>query len=473
MKKYHFVFLLGILLSFTIISSCSKSSDDNVLTDENNDGNNNNGGDEFKESISLSIIKDGVEEDILIDEFIGHMVNTGEVEGYSIKKLELYTGYEETYPKIYAEFPLREGAFEFGTTYGENNDYKDFISIDFSEDIFYAENTNYSDLIDENWNQPWMKITSLTADGELTAEIGGTLIYHDYSNDTYKSLNIKSGTIQLKVDDDYPDVADNSMDIANPPVIGSGANIIADFDIRIPGTYISGTQMLFDTATLTIENKSSNADYFEWELVYPSTYHTDNYFYKETQVGTRFIYHNVKLQNSADSSYFYIQLTAYDNQGNSKTVTKGVSLPMIKGEFYLDGDLLLRDNIWYHAAGDRYRLNVGGLGTDHLDKAFNFGIKDMYPPMGTFLEDFHQMSNKYLPYPETDYEFYAEIGGENTFNDPNGEYSWLIIDNYSVQIVKGDIYKIFGKINASFVLKDPSGDQHTVEFRYLAPLDLY
>jgi hypothetical protein len=318
-----------------------------------------------------------------------------------------------------------------------------------------------------------MSLTSLTSSGELTAEIGGTLIYKDYSNDTYKSLEIKSGTIKLKIDDDYPNIVDNSMDIANPPIIGSGADIIADFEIRYPGTYISGTQMLFDTATLTIENKSSNAEYFEWELVYPSTYSADNYFYTETQVGTRFIYHNVKLQNSADSSYYYIQLTAYDNQGNSKTVTKGVSLPMIKGEFYLDGELLLRDNIWYHAISDRDRLNVGGMSFELPDIAFNFGIKGMYPPMGTFLEDFHQMSNKYLPYPETDYEFYAEVGGENTFDDPNGENSWLIIDNYSVQIVKGDIYKIFGKENGSFVLEEPGGQQHTVEIRYLAPLDLY
>lgn len=479
MKKYHLLFLFGILISFAIINSCSRPSDeDTVLPSdtggENNGGDNggNTGGGDFKEVISLTILKDGIEEEIIIDEYIGHLVNTGEVEGYSIKKLELFTGYEDTYPKLYAEFPLRIGEFQFGTTYGESNDYKDFISLDISEDVYYGENTNFSDLISEQWTQPWMNLISLTADGELTAEIGGTLIYKNYDNNTYHSLQIISGSIQLKIDDDYPDIADNSMDIANPPVIGSGANIIADFEIRYPGTYISGTEMLFDTATLTIENKSSNAEYFEWELVYPSTYHNENYFYQETQVGTRFIYHNVKLQNNADSSYYYIQLTAYDNQGNSKTTTKSVSLPMIKGEFYLDGDLLLRDNIWYHALGDRYRLNVGGLGTDHLDKAFNFGIKDMFPPMGTFLEDFHQMGNQYT-YPETDYEFFAEIGNKSTFDDPAGEYSWLIIDNYSIQVVRGDIYKIFGKINASFILEDPTGDQHTIEIRYLAPLDMY
>jgi len=463
-------FVLFSIIAFgSMIISCSKSNTDTANPGIENGGNNS---EVFVEGISFTMLKNGTESNISINEFIGAYINVDELNGFAIKRLEISTGDVDVFPKINTEFPFKIGEYHYGTTYGEDASFIDYLNIDLAEDINYYENTTYSEQIEDVWFQPWVKVISISSKGELTAEFGGTIIKYAYEEDILESIEIKNGIIKVIVEDEYASTVDNSSSLAVPPVIGNGSNIQPYFEIRYPGTYISGTQMLFDTATLTFENKSLNASYFEWELISPSTYLDENYFKETTQVGTTFFSKNMKLSSHLDSSYFYIQLTAYNEQGDSRQTIQRVALPMLKAQMFIDGQRVYSENkLGYLSIDDRFRLGLLGVPWSTTENGFNFGVKGLFPPMGTFLENFHQVLGQYLP-PATEREFFAKLDGKSTFSDPDGDFSSLYIDNYSIQIINGDVYKIFGKIYANFTLEGPGGPAHTIELRYLPPWDL-
>lgn len=468
MLKKVFILLGLIFLGSIIIVSCSKTSDttDPVIDD---DGNND---EPFTEGISFIMVQDGAESTVNITEYIGAFISIDELDGFTIKRLEISTGFQDIFPKISTEFPFKIGEYLYGTTYGTGSDYKDFFSYDLAEDEYYYENTELSEQIEEVWVQPWINVISISSKGELIAEFGGTIIRYDSGEDILQSIEIKDGIIKIEIEDEYPSTVDNSSSLAVPPVIGNGTNIKPIFEVRYPGTYISGTEMLFDTATLTFENKSLNATHFEWELLYPSTNLDENYFKETTQVGTTFFSKNMKLDGNKDSSYFFIQLTAYNAQGDSRQTTQRVALPMLNAQMFIDGQRVYSDEkLGYLSVDDMVRNELFGVPWNNFQNDFNFGTRGMYPPMGTFLDGFHQMLSPYAN-PDSDFDFYAKLDGQATFDDPDGDYSSLYIDNYSVQIINGDVYKIFGKVYAEFTLDSIGGPTHNIELRYLAPWDL-
>lgn len=437
-------------------------------------------GEVFTESISMTIIKNGQETTVDIKEDIGSFVTVEELEGYTIKKLGISTGYENTFPNISISIPLKVGDYKFGTTYGVEENFRDYINLSLSEEEYYYENTQYQDEIEETWTQPWLEVLSISGTGELEAIFGGTVIRYDYESESYQSLNINNGKIKIKVADDYPDIMDNSLAIAVNPPTGSGGggqnNIIADFEIRYPYSYVLGVAMLFDTATLTIINKSSNAIQFEWELTQGDYWYPENYFFETTPVALDRFQKTVKLRNRSDTCHFTVTLTAYDEFGNSKTTFRTVNLPMLHGEVYMDGVLVDDLGLIFYK---EYTFQTGShlsvtAQSFHEVVNFNFGEAGFFPTPGTFLDNLHQTGSFFLS--NGDLSFYLEKqypNGGITFNDPDGEYSSLIVDNYSIQIQRAEIYKIFGSVFASYTLDEPGGYTGTLEFRYLAPYSHY
>ena len=480
----NFLMLLFIGIVFASCSGDSAEPENNPIIDEGETGGNT-----FKQEISMTILKDGVESDINIDQYVYADINVDNIEGYDIKKLQMDAENEDLYPLIEAEFPLKVGEYLLGSTYGEYNEYRDRFSLEFSEES-YLDNTEYADLLEEEWVQPWLNVISVTTNTagelELQADFGGSLIQYNEDNNTAKSLQIKSGKLKVKVPNNYPDIVDNSVNIANPPQVGSSGsgggggggggqnNVMANFEIRYPGTYISGTRMLYDTATLTFENTSLNAQYFEWEMIQPSTNFTESYFYNETQVASPMFSRKVKLENTNDSSRYYVKLTAYDENGNSDFVVKSVSLPMIKGELYINGDLIERSNMYYNENGEGYlnSLNSNWSSTG-LKNEFWFATEGVFPSDGTFLTDFHQRGT--YPFTDSDDEFFVKIDDKWTYDDPDGQVSSMSLDNLSIRAIRADLYKIIAHVTADFVLTDGKSpaESASIEIRYLAPRQLY
>lgn len=481
MKIIHKHFLPFFLFAIILVS-CSTDSNE----PENNpiDPVGETGGDTFKQEIFMTIIKDGVESEIKIDEFIGASVNLDEQNGYSFKKIEITTGWENTFPQIDAEFPFKVGSYEFGTTYGEDNDFLDFFSLKLSNDDYFRENTEYADIIDVQWIQPWLEVLSIEAGSEgeydMEAIFGGTLIFYEYGSgaDTASAVTIKTGTMKISVPDDYPDVTDNSASIANPPTVGGATggggqdNIYADFDIRFPGSYISGTQMLFDTATLEIVNKSSGAITLEFELTSGDYWYSDNYFFETTQIGIGSFHKTMRLYNVLDTNSFTVKLTAYDEHGNSKTAFKSVDLPILRCQMFINGQLVDDPGIICYEeyeSNNNSQYEVFGIAFEDID-TFHFGDAGYFPEPGNILDDIGQTGSWFIP--RNDYSFYLEKSYPNggiTFDDPDANYSSLTLDNYSIQVVNNSIHKIFGSVYAEYTLNDPTGPTGTVEFRYLAP----
>lgn len=481
-KANNLFYIVLLFFSVAIIYSCSRpTEDESSIPEENND-------DEiigFSENFSMTYELNGVEQQIDFNQSFEINVYTDEVDGFEIKRIEIDIEDDiEFYPSILIEVPFKTGDFDFGTTYGEFTEYTDFIEFSLSDSETYKENTEYAYVVEENWTQPWFSIESISNNSqgeyEVEAKFGGTLInYNDDENAT--PIQINAGNIKFKVIDNYPDVIDYSANISTPPVVGTGTggtgqnNIVADFEFRIPGSYISGTQMLFDTASIRIENKSSNAQYFEWELASSSTNYSDSYFYKETQIASPPFSTLVYLDNTSDSSRYSVSLTAYDNNGNSKTVIKSVSLPMIKGEIYLNGNLIERGNIYYNENGEGYLNSITSSWTaTGSDNEFWFATEGVFPSDGTFLSDFHQRQT--YPFTDSDDEFFVKIGNKWTFSDPNGSVSSMSLDNLSVKVRKANNYRIIGLVTANFTLAE-NGEGETesgnLEIRYLAPRNLY
>lgn len=474
--------LMSILwLMSIILLSCSKSSSDSTDSIIDDGGGNNT--EVFTESIKMTIVKDGVESEITIDQYIGAFINVDEVDGYTFKKIEIATGWENTFPQMAAEFPFKVGSYEFGTTYGADKDFLDFFSMKFSEDSYYRENTEYADIVEGQWIQPWLEVLSIQVNSdneyELEAIFGGTLIYHDFGSDSIQSLTIKTGTMSIVVADDYPDMTDNSASIANPPVVGGATgggggqnNIIADFEIRYPYSYVSGVAMLFDTATLTIVNKSSNAVTFDWELTSGDYWFPENYFFETTPVALDRFQKTMKLRNASDTCSFTVKLTAYDEYGNSKTAFRSVNLPMLHCVMFVDGVQVEDPSIICYkeyTSQTGSHLDVFGITFEKVH-TFHFGDAGFFPTPGTVLYDLHQTGDYFTS--NGNLSFYLEKSypsGGITFNDPDGNFSRLEVNNYSIQIVNAGIYKIFGSVYAEYTLGGPGGKTGTVEFRYLAP----
>ena len=483
MKNY--IIFPFILIFLTAFLSCSKTVDNEAGSDNNGDNN-----EVFTEHVKLSYIKDGISQELSFtgSDLLDAYTFVDELDGYDLKRLEVEVEDEiEIYPSLSFEFPMVAGEVSFGTTYGSDNDYPDFIKLQFSEYQVYFENTEYADLVGDDWEQPWLNVTEINeldnGQKELTAEFGGTLIHYNEEDEDVSTVQIDQGIIQISVYDDYPGFTDNSYNISNPPSVGSGSggsgqnNIIADFEFRVPGTYVMGTQMLFDTATIRIENKSSNADYFEWELLTGSTNYNDSYFQKETQIASPPFNTLVYLDNASDSSRYRVKMTAYDNNGNSKTVIKSVSLPMMKGEIYLNGDLIERGNIYYVVNGEGYLNRLASNWSGWIpsnEKRFWFATEGVFPSDGTFLTDFHQRES--IPYTESDDEFFVKIGNKWTYDDPNGEASSMTLDNLSVRVQRANINKIIGLISANYTLRENgegAAESGNIEIRYLAPSGFY
>lgn len=476
--------ILGLIGLMVILSSmfmaCAKDSADSTDQVIDNGGGDNN--EVFTENISMTLIKNGQEITLDIKENIYSFITVDELEGYTIKKLEISTGNGNTFPKINLSFPLKVGDYKLGTTYGSEEYFRDYIILDISEEEYYYENTQYQNDIEGPWVQPWLEVLSISGSGELEAIFGGTVIGYDYDSESYQSLNINNGKIKVKIADDYPGIVDNSLSIAVDPPTGDGGggggqnNINADFEIRYPYSYVSGVAMLFDTATLTIINKSSNATQFEWELIQGDFTYSENYFIETTPVGLNRFQKTMRLRNMSDTCRFTVKLTAYDEFGNNKTAFRSVSLPMLHCVMYVDGVMVDDPGTIYYeeeTIGTKSFLRVFGIAFEKVN-TFHFGDVGFFPTPGTFLDDLHQTGD-YFP-SNGDLSFYLEKSYPNggvTFDDPDSEYSSLNVDNYSIQIENAEIYKIFGSVSATYTLGQAGGNTGTVEFKYLAPESHY
>ncbi len=431
--------------------------------------------------IEVTYVKNNTTQTILISENIGSWTSVDEVDGVTVKRLGVSTGLEETYPKISMDLPYSEVKGLFSTTYGNEERYPDYFSIDFSEEDVYSNNVDAQDKILEEYIEPWYEVLSISESGEVVIAFGGTFIKYPESGGEYQSIYIEKGTFKVMIEDDYSSVQDNSLPIANPPIgssnsnNGDGSNIVLDFSIRKPLSYTTNGEMLYDTVTLKMEVTNSNAVRYKWELTQGDYYYSDNYFLHESPSKT--FSKNVKLRNLSDTCDFTVKLTGYDKDGNSKSISKSVSVPMLKTRVFYDGiELKVSGPVYYKINDETTVVNGQSSSNNYIDiRGLEFALLSLDDirftnfnkfPATTALGDICQTDQYSVPVRNGENTFF--IGGYNTrLSDPDCNFSNLLVDNYTIQHDKNAYYKIFGLLHFTFKLKGDS-KLHELEIYHLA-----
>ncbi len=474
--SFQFYFLLtGVIL----LSSCSK--------DDEPDNPNNNPDTPVSDGIMVSYTQDGTEKSFEISERIGIFMDYSEIDGLQAKRVEVFTGGDNEYPSISMDFPYRTGEIALGTSYGGQE--TDYLYLDLGSEESYGVYPDLQETIDGEYVAPWIKIDAISDNGTVSGSFGGTFIQYNSSTGPNPHITVQGSSYTLYTDDYSPKTYDLTLPIATPPSNGGGGgntnNVVAAFEARIPGSYVStGDDGYYGEVELTFFNKSQNATHYEWELTYSSSYDDDNYFYYENSNGYNSSFsERLRLYHVLDTNKFRVKLTAYDDNGNSDSQTQEFKFPTLKAKVYINGELLEDPGLVYYDSNPyiddaAYRIN-GLLFESEVVETINFYRAGNFPSPGTFLEDIYQTGDVFCGKLNGNYTFYMSGGWGSTFDDPMGEYGSMYIDNYSVQFSNadgfGNPYEIFGKLSFDATLRkwDGSENQVNVEIFYLPPDSYY
>lgn len=263
-------------------------------------------------------------------------------------------------------------------------------------------------------------------------------------------LIIACSSNNSEISDDDSEIGDN------------GGTLFADFTITRPTTYIVGENMLYDTISLTMLNKSRNAVKYKWELIKGDHRRPENYFNFETTNGfnSKFT-KNMKLRNSQDTCYFEVKLTAYDKNDNFKEVYKEVKVPMLKPKIWVDGVEVKLDSkylFYYKNTSSSVSISFPSLNSYEFDIfRFNFAYPNFFPEIPYVFEpNLLRQTDKSStpPHPDGSQTFYVDgnsLNYEETFDDPQGNHSEMSVTAFSQgEIRRNEYYKIFYDINAEF-----------------------